>query len=117
MKQITFDGTFAGWKRAARQALAESDDPAETRWIDARSNQIELTLATNDFALRSPDTPSPFRVPREFMTLATDVSCHRDESRWELLYRALWRITHGEPHLLEVTVDHDVAELGGMAKA
>src|SRR5215203_1372484 len=117
MKQITFNGTFAGWKTAARQALSEGDDPGQTRWIDARSNQRELTLATDEFVLQAAETPSRFRVPREFMTLAAEVSCHRDEARWELLYRALWRITHDEPHLLEVTVDPDVAELAGMAKA
>ena len=117
MRQIPFDGSFAGWKRAARQALSDGSDPKQTRWIDARSAQAELTLAGDEFGLQAEDSPSAFRVPREFMQLATRVSCHRDESRWELLYRALWRITHGEPHLLEVAVDRDVSALNGMAKA
>jgi DNA polymerase len=118
MRQIRFDGSFAGWKRAARQALSDGLDPAQTRWIDARSVQIELTLAADEFALEAAtEVSSAFRVPREFMQLATAVSCHRDESRWELLYRVLWRITQGEPHLLEVAVDRDVSVLNGMAKA
>lgn len=115
MNQISFDGTFGGWKRAARQALADGSNPTQTRWVDARSAQTELSLASPVLVLQ--DTPSSFRVPREFMTLASDVSCHRDETRWELLYRALWRIAHGEPHLLEVAVDPDVSQLTGMAKA
>jgi DNA polymerase len=117
MFEILFDGTFAGWKRAARAALEQEHMPAQTRWIDQRSAQNELMLAGDDFALRSPEPSRLFRVPREFMKLATDVSCHRDESRWALLYRALWRITHDEPHLLDIAVDRDVSELVGMAKA
>jgi DNA polymerase len=51
------------------------------------------------------------------MELARTVACHRDPARWALLYRALWRLTHGEPHLFAVTVDPDVIALGEKAKA
>ena len=37
--------------------------------------------------------------------------------RWDLLYRVLWRLTHGERHLLEIFVDADVHPLHVMAKA
>ena len=56
-------------------------------------------------------------VPRAFLTLAADVACHREPSRWDTLYRVLWRLTHGERHLLEVYVDEDVHALHAMAKA
>ncbi|MES2696240.1 MAG: TIGR03915 family putative DNA repair protein, partial [Verrucomicrobiota bacterium] len=116
MNEVFFDGTFAGWKRAAREALAAGRDPLHTRWIDAREGQGELGLDGRELVLQPADTPSRFRVPREFLELATEVSCHREESRWALLYRALWRLTHGEPHLLEVAVDPDVGALQAMAK-
>jgi len=37
------------------------------------------------------------------------VALHSDERRWALLYRLVWRLTHGESKLLEVAVDPDVA--------
>lgn len=117
MKQIAFDGSFRGWKNAARKALAEELRPEDVAWIDARSQQSELSLSGGDFALNASDATHAFRVPREFLSLAADASCHRQESRWALLYRVLWRITHGESHLLEVAVDADVSELTNLAKA
>ena len=56
-------------------------------------------------------------VPKAFLALGADVACHRDPTRWSTLYRVLWRITHGERHLLDVYVDDDVHQLGIMAKA
>jgi DNA polymerase len=56
-------------------------------------------------------------VPRRFFELAEAAACHRDPARWALLYRILWRVTHGEPRLLEVAVDADVHRLLGYEKA
>ncbi|MBC7365773.1 MAG: UdgX family uracil-DNA binding protein [Undibacterium sp.] len=118
MNELFFDGTFVGWKRAARGALVRGVDPAQARWIDARSAQTEFMLANlESVAGTEGDAPGVFRVPREFMTLSGCVSCHRDESRWTRLYRLLWRLTHGEPHLLEGAIDAEVSELNAMAKA
>ncbi len=50
-----------------------------------------------------------FHVPKPFLELARGVALHSDERRWALLYRLLWRLTHGERKLLEISVDHDVA--------
>jgi probable DNA metabolism protein len=57
------------------------------------------------------------RVPRVFLRLAATVACHRDGRRWEDLYRALWRLTHGEPSLLDVATDPDVHRLFTMERA
>ena len=117
MNELFFDGTFAGWKRTARGALVRGLEPTQTRWIDARAAQGEFLLADLESVSESAGEPSSFRVPREFMVLAKLVSCYRDEARWTRLYRVLWRLTHGEPNLLEVAIDADVSELGAMAKA
>jgi len=45
------------------------------------------------------------------------VACHRDARRWALLYRLLWRLTHGEPRLLDIGVDPDVHNFIRMDKA
>ena len=48
---------------------------------------------------------APIRVPRAFTAIAASVACHREMNRWSLLYSCLWRLTRGEPHLLEVAAD------------
>ena len=44
------------------------------------------------------------------------VACHRDPERWALLYRLIWRVTHGERALLEVASDPLVHRLHLMRK-
>ena len=61
--------------------------------------------------------PATTHVPREFLQLASAVACHRDASRWDDLYRVLWRLTHGEPRLLDVATDPDVHRLSVMERA
>ncbi len=51
------------------------------------------------------------------MELAKIVALHRDERRWALLYRVLYRITHEERDLLKIDIDDDVRELRLMEKA
>ena len=58
----------------------------------------------------------PFTVSKAFMTLAETVGYHRSEKRWDLLYRTLWRITHDQPRLLDITTDDDVYQLKKMEK-
>jgi len=114
MRQITFAPTFEGWQKAARQALASNLRPEDVTWEELGSNQPTLAL------FEEPDAPSATnrsRVPKEFIDLARRVSCHRSDRRWPLLYRLLWRLTHGEPKLLEIVVDPDVHEAAQMDKA
>lgn len=120
MTTLGFDGTFAGWRRAARHALAAAVRPADADWCVKDEAQaalpLALTLALTDEP--APDTaPGALRVSREFLGLAGDVVCHSDPQRWLLLYRVLWRLTHGEPRLLDVAVDSDVTALHRLAKA
>jgi len=116
MRQITFIPTFVGWQKAARRALAESARPEEIAWEELGSGQPGLGLFDED----DPPTTSKeqqFRVPKGFVEMAQRVACHRDQARWALLYRALWRLTHGESKLMEVMVDSDVVALMRMDKA
>jgi DNA polymerase len=45
------------------------------------------------------------------------VACHRDPGRHALMYRLLWRVTHGEHDLLDDAADDDVVRIARMAKA
>jgi DNA polymerase len=118
---IVFDGSFADWKRAARGALAAGVAPDFAEWVNLASGQAVLALAEPCVAeaagKKAGEARKPIRVPRAFLELAADVACHRDEARWGLLYRVLWRLTHGEPELLAVPVDRDTHGLHVLAKA
>lgn len=125
MQQILFVPTFAGWQKEARLALAHELHPQDLIWEEWAGEQPALPLFDDaethtgsgaDNAVRPAVVP-PFRVPREFVAMAKRVACHRDVRRWALLYAVLWRITHGEPRLLQIAVDYDVHELMRLDKA
>lgn len=116
MREVAFDGTLAGWRIAARAALMGKWDPTETWWVNTTVAQVDLALNESAPAPGAPRSRS-IHVPRTFLALAEEVSCHRDEVRWSLLYRVLWRLTHEEPHLLEVATDPDIQALRGLAKS
>ncbi len=107
MEQISFLPSFANWQAAARRALQQEIAPNEIAWEEIGDEKPALSLFEE--AEPAPATQQ-FRVPKRFLALAKLVALHREPSRWPLLYRLLWRLTHGETHLLEITVDPDVAQ-------
>jgi uracil-DNA glycosylase len=116
MEQITFAPTFASWQKAARRALHGKLAPADVVWEELSSEEPALALFDeNEVSDESKHTR--FRVPKAFMEMAPRIVCHRDPRRWALLYRVLWRITHDEPRLLDISIDPDVDELARMDKA
>ncbi len=117
MEQISFLPTFAGWRKAARGALQNEILPEEIAWEELGEDQPALHLFEEAEATTA-SLPAPqFRVPKRFLALARLVSLHRDAARWPLLYRLLWRLVHGETHLLEIGVDPDVAQAHDFEKA
>ena len=106
---------FDAWRNAARTLLA-ADVPPDA--VHLRDPDEPPTLFANEEALPEA-TPGVVakRVPRDFVEIAEKVACHRDGERWDMLYRILWRLTHGEPHLLDVASDDDVHRLLMMEKA
>lgn len=117
MEQITFLATFEDWQRAARHALRRGIAPEEVVWEEGLADQPGLDIF--DEAELQPKTGpgGTFRVPKAFVELARAIALHRDERRWALLYRIVWRLTHGAPKLLEISVDPDVALAREMEKA
>ncbi|MDY3553686.1 TIGR03915 family putative DNA repair protein [Gemmata sp. JC717] len=97
---------FAAWRDAARALLAADVAPADVTFETDPAGGLFAPAAV-------PPAPAGARVevPRAFVALADAVSCHRDARRWDRLYRALWRLTRGEPHLLDLATDGDVSWL------
>ena len=97
------------------------DCPANVYW-STRSAQLSLFDNTlNEAQHAEEEHPgkqiTALRVPPDFLELARQVACHTSVNRWELMYRALWRLTHGEKHLFEITTDDEVHALTQMHKA
>jgi DNA polymerase len=117
MMVITIDPTFPSWRRAARGLLMRGVEPRGVEWREAQDAQASLGLSLEADAPGDAEPSTAFRVPRRFVEGAEAAACHADPERWGLLYRLLWRQTHGEPRLMEVASDPDVHRLLRMEKA
>lgn len=98
---------FDEWRRSARDLLYAEVSPGDAAW------------GAFLFSGEPPPKASgpPRSVPKEFLQLGRTLACHRDDTKWGLLYRLLWRMTHGERKLLEIEVDVDVREALLMERA
>lgn len=115
LHQITFAPTFAGWQKAARRALNSAWPPGEILWQEVTADQPLLDIA-DELEAAGGETKRA-KVPREYLEIARRVACHSAPARWSLLYRMLWRLTRGEPHLLQVPTDADVQSFQQMDKS
>mgnify|MGYP001374671070 CR=1 FL=1 len=112
------------WREQSRELLRRGVEPGDAEWFDPSDPQRTLHAASAGLE-SDPRPPEPvqtgggstLRVPRDFLNLARYALCHRDPAKWPLLYRILWRTTHGEPTLLSDAVDDDVAAANAMTKA
>ena len=93
--------TLDRWRATAKQCLAAGVRPDSVAWEDNGSATLLFGMALPDKG----DVAFTARVPKGFSALVSSVACHRDPLRWSLLYELLWRLTHGEAHLLEVASD------------
>ena len=118
LHQVRIDRTFDAWRDAARALLQAEMPPEQVVWIDNSMHTSLFPGFVDPPACMPVVVERPVaRVPREFMSLARTVAHHREASRWALLYRALWRVTHGEAHLLQLASDDDTRALLEMEKA
>lgn len=106
---LAHQADFAGWRDAARRLLAAGAPPETVAWA----------VDPDQPSLFEPAPPPPaassWSVPRHLVQLAEGVVPHADPGRFGLLYRLLWRVTHGERSLLARTGDRDVARAEAMA--
>ncbi|HYI96546.1 MAG TPA: UdgX family uracil-DNA binding protein [Bryobacteraceae bacterium] len=102
-----FDRTYEGWRNAARRLVSAGAPPEDILWTADPSLFAAETLSVGTRNIA---------VPKPFVALADLISCHRDEAKWSLLYRVLYRIVQGERHLLAIESDPDVNVLYRMRK-
>lgn len=113
MRTVVIEPVFESWRGRARELLALRVPPDEVLWSD--DAQEPGLFAPIDDAYPRAAVP---KVPTAFLDLARSVAAHCDARRWGVLYRVLWRLTHGgESHLLAVATDVDVRQLQQWCKA
>jgi uracil-DNA glycosylase family protein len=115
VRTVAVGPSFESWQAEARALLAAEVAPAEVRWEDASVVQATLPGLTMETPVLAAGAARA-RVPRRFLDLARQAAAHRDPQRWSLLYRVLWRLTHGEPQLLGTASDEDVVLLQRLAQ-
>jgi DNA polymerase len=113
MRTVVIQAVFESWRDAARELLARRVPPEDVLWSDD-VREVELFGSESE---GSPGGAVP-KVSAAFLDMARSASAHSDARRWGVLYRVLWRLTHGgERHLLAVATDRDVRQLQQWCKA
>ncbi|TWU01718.1 UdgX family uracil-DNA binding protein [Neorhodopirellula pilleata] len=107
--------TFEQWRAESRRLLEANVAPDDV--VFSADESQPLLFAQEQSRDGSQYEVRRYDVPNRFMEMATHVACHRDPQRWELLYRTLWRLTHGEHHLMNIETDDDVYQLSRMQRA
>ncbi|TWE07521.1 putative DNA metabolism protein [Pseudomonas sp. AG1028] len=115
MQAVHFDGSFAGWRDAARAKLRQGMAPHQLSWVqDSQENQDLFA------ALEAPQPAAaadrPVRVPRALIEQLENAARFRCAQRWALLYRILWRVANGD-HAAMLAGDIDGSELHTRLKA
>lgn len=117
MFAVYFKGDFPGWRQRARDLLSQGHPPEVIDWYPDGEKGNLLGLAEAELEPTSAAPRRNLRVPRRFVELAEKASYHRDPRKWDLLYRLLWRLSHENQNLLDLTIDDDVALLLKMEHA
>ncbi|MES2818854.1 MAG: TIGR03915 family putative DNA repair protein [Pseudomonadota bacterium] len=114
MREQRFDGSFAGWRKAARQLLNRGVAPHAVSWLGADSQGGLFDGADGASEAQSPT--GALRIPKELPALLESAARFRAEDRWALLYRILWRVALGERAAM-LAGDRDGSELHRRIKA
>lgn len=130
MKSIAIEPSFAAWRRAARELLRQGIEPERIEWVEwvectsgSSGNAGPHSADIPDSSTAAPPVAAP-AIPRELLARLKTAACYRAPDRWSLLYRILWRWTHGERHVVDPqdrdgalldqrirSVEHETADL------
>lgn len=103
----------AAWRTAARGLLARGVTPEQVRWTSEDDAPALPMFGAATSA--EPAEAAPICLPRALLTLIEAVLCAAVPERFDLPYRAVWRVQR-ERHLLGDASDPDLARLRMLAK-
>ncbi len=87
-----------GFRKAVRGLVAQGVPPGAVTW--SVTDSPGLFGAEAEHA-----SGAPLALPKAVAALIPQVIPHRDPERYGLLYALIWRVCHGERHLMEVGSD------------
>jgi probable DNA metabolism protein len=105
--EVSLRGDFNDWREQSRALLRENIPPQSVIWRLRKDAQDSFENFSQPFS-SSHSVAKTAVVPRSFLERAEFVAAHRNTDRWALLYRILWRLTHDEPDLLQISIDPDI---------
>ena len=114
MHSIPAPAHFSQWRSAARSLLQSEVHPQDTLWQS--DEQADSLFGGSQLVQVKSKKPKEHKVSAAFMDIAKTAACHRSGDQWALLYSILWRLTHGEPHLLQIASDDEVHRVQSMIK-
>ena len=114
MINVVVDRSYESFRAECRKLLEQQVAPGDVLWSDSAATQGGLFSEEMMPAARPGGATKTIHVPRSYVELARVVVHHRDPQRLHLLYSVLWRIVHGERHLLSLHVDPEVLRLNHM---
>ena len=89
-----FDGSFEGWRSEARRLLQAGIPPHAATWnigdADTTPDLFHGCSAPN------PLHSATLSIPRQLLDQLEVAARFRIDNRWALLYRILWRVSHGD---------------------
>ena len=116
MRQVRYapGAGYEAWRESARPLLRAGVPPEQVSWTSGPQDD----LLGNAPMPEPTAAPAPgARVPREFPGLAASLLAHSDPHSPALAYRILWRLTHGEPQLLDLVTDADIVRARACEKS
>lgn len=117
MHSAHFDGSFADWRRVARDLLARGIAPERVLWCEQGAAADLFAEPAEAWHAAEPSGASGrVKVPRQLLELLEQAARFRCEERWSLLYRTLWRVSQGQRCAM-LAGDADGSELHRRLKA
>jgi hypothetical protein len=100
---------FEDWRFKAREALVRGIPPEDIDFVDPYdTTTLRIAFSPDSAAPPLERTPHPEpHVPAAFLYAALLIARHSDPTRWNLLYRMLWRLQE-DSSLLHFELDPDV---------
>ena len=95
MHSVHFDGSFSGWRSAARRLLLAGVEPHALLWESGEPRLAQDLFHGDDSVPDRPDRTT-LAVPRQLLGLLEMAARYHGDNRWGLLYRILWRVSRGE---------------------
>lgn len=93
-KTICFRPELNQWRKQARRALEEQLHPDAIHWCCDSKAADAPTASSIDV-----------QVPKSYADAIQQAQWHSDPQRWDLFYRLLWRMHHGEKGLMQKRQD------------